>query len=100
MRERRAGPASLRTQPLFTVFLPGRGDDRRLAAQRRELGMTAKMLAVLAVAAATASVAVTATAAAGAPRAVAGTPAHRTYEPELDPADFVRVIDNPYFPLP
>ena len=27
-------------------------------------------------------------------------PAHKGYEPVLKPKDFVRVIDNPYFPLP
>ena len=35
-----------------------------------------------------------------APWASAGTSAHRGYEPVLNPKDFVRVINNPYFPLP
>ncbi len=38
--------------------------------------------------------------AAGAGWASAGGPAHRGYEPVLNPKDFVRVIDNPYYPLP
>jgi hypothetical protein len=35
-----------------------------------------------------------------APWASAGTSAHRGYEPVLNPKDFVRVINNPLFPLP
>src|SRR6266851_1622709 len=34
------------------------------------------------------------------PWAAAKTTAHRGYEPVLNPKDFVRVIDNPYYPLP
>src|SRR5258706_745516 len=34
------------------------------------------------------------------PWAAAGTSADRGYEPVLNPRDFVRVIDNPYYPLP
>jgi len=34
------------------------------------------------------------------PWAAAKTSAHRGYEPVLNPKDFVRVIDNPYYPLP
>src|SRR5882724_4149298 len=56
--------------------------------------MKAKVLAVLTAAAAAAGVM------AGIPWASAGTSAHRGYEPVLNPRDFVRVIDNPYYPLP
>jgi hypothetical protein len=35
-----------------------------------------------------------------APWASAGTSAHLGYEPVLNPKDFVRVINNPFFPLP
>jgi len=34
------------------------------------------------------------------PGAAAGAPARHGYEPVLNPADFVRSITNPYFPLP
>ena len=34
------------------------------------------------------------------PGAAAGAPARHGYEPVLDPANFVRSITNPYFPLP
>lgn len=34
------------------------------------------------------------------PWALAGTSAHHRYEPVLHPKDFVRVINNPYYPLP
>jgi hypothetical protein len=34
------------------------------------------------------------------PLASAATSAHGGYEPVLNPADFVRVINNPYYPLP
>jgi len=56
--------------------------------------MKAKVLAVLTAAAAAAGVM------AGIPWASAGTSAHGGYEPVLNPGDFVRVIDNPYYPLP
>jgi len=56
--------------------------------------MKAKVLAVLTAAAAAAGVM------AGTPWASAGTSAHGAYEPVLNPRDFVRVIDNPYYPLP
>jgi hypothetical protein len=56
--------------------------------------MKAKVLAVLTAAAAAAGVM------AGIPWASAGTSAHGGYEPVLNPRDFVRVIDNPYYPLP
>jgi hypothetical protein len=56
--------------------------------------MKTKALAVLAAAAATASVM------AGAAWASGSTPTHGRYEPVLNPKNFVRVIDNPYYPLP
>jgi hypothetical protein len=56
--------------------------------------MKAKVLAVLTAAAAAAGVM------AGIPWASAGTSALGGYEPVLNPGDFVRVIDNPYYPLP
>jgi len=56
--------------------------------------MKAKVVAVLTAAAAAAGVM------AGIPWASAGTSAHGGYEPVLNPGDFVRVIDNPYYPLP
>jgi hypothetical protein len=56
--------------------------------------MKAKVVAVLTAAAAAAGVM------AGIPWASAGTSAHGGYEPVLNPRDFVRVIDNPYYPLP
>src|SRR5215475_1118960 len=56
--------------------------------------MKAKVLAVMTAAAAAAGVM------AGIPWASAGTSAHRGHEPVLNPGDFVRVISNPYFPLP
>jgi len=56
--------------------------------------MKAKVLAVLTAAAAAAGVT------AGIPWASAGTSAHGGYEPVLNPRDFVRVISNPYYPLP
>src|SRR4029077_18186779 len=56
--------------------------------------MKAKVLAVLTAAAAAAGVM------AGIPWAAAGTSAHGGYEPVLNPGDFIRVIDNPYYPLP
>src|SRR5262245_66212339 len=34
------------------------------------------------------------------PWAAAGTSAHRGYEPVLNPKDFVRLINNPHYPLP
>jgi hypothetical protein len=54
--------------------------------------MKAKVLAVLTAAAAGVM--------AGIPWASAGISAHGGYEPVLDPRDFVRVISNPYYPLP
>jgi hypothetical protein len=56
--------------------------------------MKAKVLAVLTAAAAAAGVM------AGIPWASAGASALGGYEPVLNPRDFVRVIDNPYYPLP
>jgi hypothetical protein len=56
--------------------------------------MKAKVVAVLTAAAAAAGVM------AGIPWASAGTSAQRGYEPVLNPRDFVRVISNPYYPLP
>jgi len=56
--------------------------------------MKAKVVAVLTAAAAAAGVM------AGIPWASAGTSAHGGYEPVLNPGDFVRVIDNLYYPLP
>jgi hypothetical protein len=56
--------------------------------------MKTKALAVLTVAVAAAAII------AGISGASAGTSAHRGYEPVLNPKDFVRVINNPYYPLP
>src|SRR4249920_2891618 len=55
-------------------------------------GMRVKVLGVLTAAAVTF--------AAGGSFAAAGTTARAGYEPVLDPGNFVRVIDNPYYPLP
>jgi hypothetical protein len=56
--------------------------------------MKTKALAVLTAAVAAAAII------AGISGASAGTSAHRGYEPVLNPKDFVRVINNPYYPLP
>ncbi|MEP7022757.1 MAG: hypothetical protein ABJB47_02885 [Actinomycetota bacterium] len=56
--------------------------------------MNTKARAVLTAAVSTAMIA------AGTAWASAGTSAHRRYEPVLNPRDFVRVINNPYYPLP
>jgi hypothetical protein len=63
-------------------------------AQRREFQMRRKTFAVLAAAA------VVAVTGAGVQQALAGASPHRKYEPVLNPKDFVRVVDNPYYPLP
>jgi hypothetical protein len=60
--------------------------------------MRVKLLGMLTAAAVAAAGAVTF--AAGGPPAAAGTSARAGYEPVLDPGNFVRVIDNPYYPLP
>jgi hypothetical protein len=60
--------------------------------------MRVKLLGALTAAAVAAAGAVTF--AAGGLPAAAGTSARSGYEPVLDPAKFVRVIDNPYYPLP
>jgi len=63
-------------------------------------GMRVKMLGMLtAVGAALTFVAGGAFAAGGA-AAAAGTPARTGYEPVLNPGNFLRVINNPYYPLP
>lgn len=65
--------------------------------------MRVKALGTLAVVAVTLAAGGTFAAAgtAGGTFAAAGTAAHHDdYEPVLDPANFVRVIDNPYYPLP
>jgi hypothetical protein len=56
--------------------------------------MKAKPLTVLTAAVSAATIA------AGIGWASAGTSAHRRYEPVLNPSDFVRFINNPYYPLP
>jgi hypothetical protein len=63
-------------------------------ARREEFPVTRKALVVLTVAAAAAMLL------AGVQQAFAAGPGGRKYEPVLNPKDFVRVIDNPYFPLP
>jgi hypothetical protein len=56
--------------------------------------MTRKALAVSAATVAAAMLG------AGIQAALAGPPHRHGYEPKLNPKNFVRVIDNPYFPLP
>ena len=63
-------------------------------ARREEFPVTRKVLVVLIVVAAAAMLL------AGVQQAFAAGPAGRKYEPVLNPKDFVRVIDNRYFPLP
>ena len=60
--------------------------------------MWKRIAAVLGVTAMVAVVAVSAAGARGSVTRIGRTPV--PYEPVLDPANFVSVVDNPYFPLP
>jgi hypothetical protein len=79
---------------IFTVSLPLRGDARVSDCRQRGRLMRTKALAIFTAASAVAAIA------AGVAGASAGTAARGGYEPVLNPRDFVRVISNPYYPLP
>jgi hypothetical protein len=87
-------------KPLFIVSSPCVGDAHS-GVRGMESSMTrVKILAAMIAAVVAGAVAIWAPWSVGAQEKAAGAAGRSGYEPVLNPANFVRVISNPYFPLP